>query len=419
MVTKFLRLVNYEIVWYVIMINRTLVIKNLQQEIESRKKGIMMVVCLVNKDELNILLDNPAKITERFCTVVDIACHKSIEYSIIRDFDPTKLYVFIPSNLKVAEKLAYSIYSQVQLDVNTEFPESYLKCSVQSIRFPQNDCHDVEKLLSLLNYGNFISTDRSYYFNYDENPVDIEGLRVKNIKLNLLRLSLFKRSAKFVYQPIVDRETGDISYYECLLRVKDQENKWVSVGPMVSDAESKGLISIVDFTVVEMAILELDKDKDISLSVNISNIGVLNKRLLRRIEGLLKKYDVAKRLIIEITETSLNDDFQSTKKFIDILHKRGCKFALDDFGSGFTSFQQLLNLPIDIIKIDGSYIRDILKNDHSKFFVEALIKLAADLGIKTVAEFVENGEIARFLIDIKIGGMQGNFFLPASSDRIT
>ena len=419
MVTKFLRLVNYEIVWYVIIINRTLVIKNLQQEIESRKKGIMMVVCLVNKDELNILLYKPAKITERFCTVVDIACHKSIEYSIIRDFDPTKLYVFIPSNLKVAEKLAYSIYSQVQLDVNTEFPESYLKCSVQSIRFPQNDCHDVEKLLSLLNYGNFISTDRSYYFNYDENPVDIEGLRVKNIKLNLLRLSLFKRSAKFVYQPIVDRETGDISYYECLLRVKDQENKWVSVGPMVSDAESKGLISIVDFTVVEMAILELDKDKDISLSVNISNIGVLNKRLLRRIEGLLKKYDVAKRLIIEITENSLNDDFQSTKKFIDILHKRGCKFALDDFGSGFTSFQQLLNLPIDIIKIDGSYIRDILKNDHSKFFVEALIKLAADLGIKTVAEFVENGEIARFLIDIKIGGMQGNFFLPASSDRIT
>ena len=230
---------------------------------------------------------------------------------------------------------------------------------------------------------------------------------------------MFQRSAKFVYQPIVDRETGDISYYECLLRVKDQENKWVSVGNMVSDAESKGLISIVDFTVVEMAILELDKDKNISLSVNISNIGVLNKRLLRRIESLLKKYDVAKRLIIEITETSLNDDFQSTKIFIDTLHKAGCRFALDDFGSGFTSFQQLLNLPIDIIKIDGSYIRDILKNDHSRFFVEALIKLAADLGIKTVAEFVENGEIARFLIDIKIGGMQGNFFLPASNDRIT
>jgi EAL domain-containing protein (putative c-di-GMP-specific phosphodiesterase class I) len=401
------------------MIYKNLVMKNLQKEIVLRKKGIMMVVSLVNKDELDILLDQSDKVNERFFTIVDIACHESIEYKIIRDSEPTKLYVFIPNNLKIAEKLACSIYSQVQLDVDKALPESYLKCSVQSIRFPQKIAHNVEKLLALLNYGNCVSTDKSYYYNYDENPVDIEDLRTKNIKLNLLRISLFQKSAKFVYQPIVERETGYISYYECLLRVQDQQNKWVSVGNMISDAESKGLISIVDFTVVEMAILELKRDKNISLSVNISNIGVLDKKLLKKIESLLKKHGVAKRLIIEITETSLNDDFKTTKNFIDSLHKYGCRFALDDFGSGFTSFHQLLNLPIDIIKIDGSYIRDILKNDHSKFFVEALIKLAADLGIKTVAEFVENGEIARFLIDIKIGGMQGNFFLPASNDRIT
>ena len=270
----------------------------------------------------------------------------------------------------------------------------------------------------MLSYGMFISSDKSYYYSYDDNPVDVEGLRTQNKKLNLLRSSLFKKKAKFMYQPIVDRKTGKIMYYECLLRVKDEDSNWLSVGPMIGDAESKGLISIVDFTVVEMAILELYHDKKITLSVNISNIGVLNKRLLQRIETLLKKYDVAKRLIIEITETSLNQDFQTTKKFIDCLHNYGCKFALDDFGSGFTSFKQLLNLPIDIIKIDGSYIRDILNNNHSKFFVEALIKLAADLGIKTVAEFVENGEIARFLIDIKIGGMQGDFFLPASDKRV-
>jgi len=200
--------------------------------------------------------------------------------------------------------------------------------------------------------------------------------------------------------------------------VPDENNHLISVGPMIEDAEKKGLINIVDFTVIEMAIKELEKDKKIKLSVNISNIGVLNNRLLKRIESLLRKYNVAKRLIIEITETSLNHDFDTTKKFIDTLHAYGCRFALDDFGSGFTSFKQLLNLPIDIIKIDGSYIRDILSNNHSRFFVEALISLAGDLGIKTVAEFVENGEIARVLIDIKIGGMQGNFFLPASESRV-
>ena len=79
------------------VLDRTLVIKNLQQEIELRKQGIMMVVCLVNKDELNILLDDPAKVIERFYTIVDIACQESIEYSIIKDFEPTKfLHLLTP-----------------------------------------------------------------------------------------------------------------------------------------------------------------------------------------------------------------------------------------------------------------------------------------------------------------------------------
>jgi EAL domain-containing protein (putative c-di-GMP-specific phosphodiesterase class I) len=400
------------------MADREQVMLNLQKELDHLKQGVMLVIRLLNKDELNILLDNPEKVIEKFYTIVDIACKQATEYKIIKTTTPTKLYILIPDNIKIAEKLAYSIYSQVQLYVDEDFPESYLRCSVGSIQFPQKQERDATKLLSLLGYGGFVSTDKSYYYSYDDNPIDIEHLRDANKRLNLLRSSLFQKKAKFMYQPIVDRKSGKIIYYECLLRVKDENDDWVSVGPMICDAESKGLISIVDFTVVEMAILELHQDQNITLSVNISNIGVLNNRLLRRIDALLKKYSVAERLIIEITETSLNSDFHTTKKFIDTLHKHGCKFALDDFGSGFTSFKQLLNLPIDIIKIDGSYIKDILKNSHSKFFVEALIKLAEDLGIKTVAEFVENGEIARFLIDIEVDGMQGNFFLPASERRV-
>ena len=84
------------------MVYKNLVMKDLQQEIVLRKKGIMMVVSLANKDELDILLDQSDKVTERFFTIVDIACHESIEYKIIRDSEPTKLYVFIPNNLKIA-----------------------------------------------------------------------------------------------------------------------------------------------------------------------------------------------------------------------------------------------------------------------------------------------------------------------------
>ncbi len=401
-----------------IMTDRDDIILSLQQEIDKKRSGILLVVKLLNKDELNILLDQPENVIQKFYDIIQIACKEANEYFLKISAAPTTVYILIKDNIKIAEKLAYSIYSQVQLYVDGNFSESYLRCSVGTIKFPQNETKDVTKILSLLSYVNFISSDQSYYYSYDDNPINIEKLRERNKKVNLLRSLLFKKEAKFMYQPVVDRKTKKVIYHECLLRVQDENNEWLSVGPMIIDAESKGLISIVDFTVVEMAIIELHKNQEITLSVNISNIGVLNKKLLKKIVNLLKKYDVANRLIIEITETSLNQDFETTKNFINNLHEYGCKFALDDFGSGFTSFKQLLNLPIDIIKIDGSYIKDILDNKHSRFFVEALIKLAEDLKIKTVAEFVENGEIAKFLTDIKIDGMQGNFFLPASEKRI-
>ena len=394
------------------------IMDSLQKELDKTTQGILLVVKLLNIDELNILIDDTNSIINKFYVMVENASAKAIEYKIIRTSNPAKLYIIIPDDAKIAESLAYSIYSQVQLYVDSDFPESYLKCLIGSISFSANKNIKAERLVSMMLYGMSRSKNKNYYFNYDDNPVDIAKLRADNVNLNLLRTSLFKQKAKFMYQPVVDRKTGNIEYYECLLRIKNEKNQLVSIGPMIEDAEAKDLISIVDFTVVEMAINELVSDKKINLSVNISNIGVLNERLLKKIETLLKKFDVAKRLIVEITETSLNNDFSTTKKFINTLHAYGCKIALDDFGSGFTSFKQLLNLPIDIIKIDGSYIRDILINNHSRFFVEALINLAEDLGIKTVAEFVENGEIAKFLIDLKIGGMQGNFFLPASENRL-
>lgn len=404
------------------MMTRKVKIHNsLQKKLDTAMHGILLIVKLLNKDELNILLDDISTIIRKFYLMVENACTIIInKYEIITTVDdPTALYIIIKSdNVQDAETLTYSIYSQVQLHVDLDLPEGYLQCSVGGMKFSQENNIRAERLVSMLMYVMSTSKDKHYYYNYDEYPVDIDKIKKTNLNLNLLCTSLFQKKVRFMYQPVVDRKSGDIEYYECLLRVKNHDNQFISVGPMIQDAETKGLIVIVDLTVIEMAVDELTCDQNIKLSVNISNVGVLNTRLLSQIENLLKKFNVAQRLIIEITETSLNHNFAITKKFIDTLHSYGCKIALDDFGSGFTSFKQLLNLPIDIIKIDGSYIRDILNNNHSKLFVESLINLAKDLRIKTVAEFVENGEIAKFLIDIKIGGMQGDFFLPASEHRL-
>jgi EAL domain-containing protein (putative c-di-GMP-specific phosphodiesterase class I) len=399
-------------------INSGMPIAKLQNDMSKQKKGFLLSVNLLNKDEINILIDNINLVIEEFFTVVNKICAREKTNGLIRSNGSCKSFIVLPDDISAAEDLAYKIYSETQLYVHEQFPETYFKCVIGNIRFSDIQGINSSRSLSLLHSGMSMMHEGTFYYCYDDNPINIEILRENNKKVSLLRAALLNQKVKFVYQPIVDRITGNIHYYECLLRIVSDDNTLVSIGPIVTYAEKSGLINMVDFTVLEMVIKELVADKIITLSVNISNVGMLNKKLLERAEMLLKKHNVSNRLIIEITETSLNQDYEATKNFIDVLHKLGCRFALDDFGSGFTSFKQLLNLPIDIIKIDGSFIRDILSNHHSRFFVEALIRLAEDLGIKTVAEFVENGEIARFLIDIKIGAMQGNFFLPASDSRI-
>jgi EAL domain-containing protein (putative c-di-GMP-specific phosphodiesterase class I) len=235
--------------------------------------------------------------------------------------------------------------------------------------------------------------------------------------LSNLKSSIKARLARFAYQPIIECATGTISYYECLLRVPNNDGELVSAGPSILVAEKYGIINCVDRAVIKMAARELASAKELRLSVNISYVGLLDDRLLEDAKLLLKDYSVASRLIIEITETSVNEDFIRTSEFVEVMRGLGCKIAIDDFGAGSTSFSQLKRIRFDILKIDGSLIRDIANNPYNRFLVEMLIKVAEEVGAKTVAEFVENGAIAKFLLDSKVDFMQGNFFSPAQNFR--
>lgn len=242
--------------------------------------------------------------------------------------------------------------------------------------------------------------------------------KLLNSEYSLLKQAVVQKKLVFAYQPIIASSTGDIEYYECLSRIPAEDGHLISAGMAIMEAESEGFINVIDHLVVDMAISELEIAQNISLSVNVSNHGVCDPHLLMEITERLKNQpSVAKRLIIEITETTLNEDYSSTHLFISTVHDLGCRIALDDFGGGFTSIRQLTKLPIDIIKIDGSFIKDIASNPENKIFVEELVKIADRLGKKTVAEFVENGEIAKILLNTNVDGMQGNFFSPAVNYR--
>ena len=160
-----------------------------------------------------------------------------------------------------------------------------------------------------------------------------------------------------------------------------------------------GLIDIIDTMVMEMVIQELRQAPEITLAFNVSNMTTENSIWLERMDEMIKETpEVASRVIVEITETAVHRDLRRTAFFVASLQSMGCSVALDDFGSGYTSFRQLKALSVDMVKIDGVFIKDLAQSADNQFFVKTLLDFANGFGLQTVAEFVENGEIAKILI---------------------
>ncbi len=394
-----------------------------QSEIDNLKKGTCLSCKLANYYEIKAIRKDHYPIIEELNQIID---RVSMKLDIALSYKKIKkdkiLFILKTQDSHLIKNFARKLYLLSQLYTDSEQPAIYMNCYIASVQFPEinSNAEEIKDILNmLLSSQNGSSQNGEYYYReYNLIDYDLEDIKKSNIQLNLLRQALAKKTMIFAYQPIIDRLTMKIHYYECLLRIPNENNNYISVGPIIPIAENKGLIFVIDQIVLEMTIQELVKNPELILTVNISNMGTTDEALWELAENLLQTYDVHGRLIIEITETSFNENYEKITLFINKLRKFGCKFALDDFGSGFTSFKQLQNLPIDIIKIDGKYVRNIISDVQSQYFVEKLIKISDDLGIKTVAEFVENGEIAQFLINLKVGGMQGNFFSEATFDRV-
>lgn len=256
-----------------------------------------------------------------------------------------------------------------------------------------------------------------HYEHYDNNKKHKVESTNKLILANYIQTALLNNKLRLAFQPIVDRKTGEVECYECLLRIINDEGVALSAGPFVPIAEKMGFIDVIDTMVLEMVVEELKNSPNVKLGVNLSNVTIENPEWLKCAIKLLDDRSVAKRLIIEIIETAEQQDIKKVIHFINTMRDLGCEISLDDFGTGYTSFSQLKKLPIDTIKIDGSFIKDITHNDENKFFVKTLMDFSHNFGVKTIAEYVENKEIAEILSEMKIDYMQGNYFSPAVNYR--
>jgi ammonium transporter, Amt family len=213
-------------------------------------------------------------------------------------------------------------------------------------------------------------------------------------------------------QPIVSlkKENRPAEAVEVLLRMLSPEGDLIPPGAFLPAAERYDLINRVDLWVVEkvMRLLSEHKDSYPNCFLNLSGATLNQNNISRHLKDLFSQYRInPEKLVFEITETAAIQNLSSALGMMRELREIGCRFALDDFGSGLSSFGYLKNLPIDYLKIDGMFIKDIQSNPMDRGMVEAIKTVADTMRLPTIAEFVESNEVVEILSQIGIDYAQG------------
>ncbi|WP_205691954.1 sensor domain-containing phosphodiesterase [Caulobacter soli] len=248
----------------------------------------------------------------------------------------------------------------------------------------------------------------------DTPPLSLSEAMNRSVKRTLSRagalgVAVSQRRFTLAYQPVVDLRTGLAHHHEALVRFEDGGSPF----QLIRMAEEFDLIEELDHAIADMAVKRLASDRTgaIKLAVNVSGRTIVSETFVNHIAGLLTKHAAAKgRLIFEITETSAIDDLPRANLHIQGLRGLGSLVCLDDFGAGASSFAYLQELSLDIVKIDGRYVRELAGNGRDGAMVRRLVELCRDLKIRTVAEMVETAEVEEVVRKAGVDFAQGWLF---------
>ncbi|MGH1485148.1 MAG: GGDEF/EAL domain-containing response regulator [Cellvibrionaceae bacterium] len=244
---------------------------------------------------------------------------------------------------------------------------------------------------------------------YDPEDSESEELRQNVDWARRIRKAMTENRIVLHYQPIIDIAKKQVSYYEVLVRMQDTDGKLIMPGAFIEALESTGDMGLLDRWVIKRAISMLhDYPALNNIAINLSAQAFRDENLVPIIRESLASAGIkGSAITFELTESASLFNIKTTQRVIAELHSLGCSFAVDDFGSGFSSFAYLKELPADYIKLDGSFIRNLHKDKVDQALVRSIIEVVQSLGRKTVAEFVENEEILQFLAANGVDYAQG------------
>jgi EAL domain-containing protein (putative c-di-GMP-specific phosphodiesterase class I) len=210
------------------------------------------------------------------------------------------------------------------------------------------------------------------------------------------------------YQAIYDNKTNQLKSYECLIRLVDKDKNIITPYHFLTIAKKSKLYTKLTKIMIEKS-CKCFEHIDCDFSINLSVEDILNEEIVEYITYNIEKYNVSKKIVFEILETEGIENYDEISHFIDEMKSLGCRIAIDDFGSGYSNFEYLLQLKIDYIKIDGSLIKNLDVDKNAQIVVETIVSFAKKLNIVVIAEYVHSEEVYEKVKELNIDRSQGYF----------
>ncbi|MEP6939590.1 MAG: sensor domain-containing phosphodiesterase [Rudaea sp.] len=301
--------------------------------------------------------------------------------------------------------------------------EFFLDASIGVAKFPQHG-ERAEELLRRADIAMYdAKQSRKAFTVYEEGRDAVHLYRLS--LLSDLRRAIGTSELELYYQPALDLHHPQIHRFEALLRWTHPQHGPISPADFIPLAEQSGLIRLITDWVLHEAIRQCaewrDAGLDVGIAINLSAVDLGSGHLPDLLANHLGRYGVEpKRITLEITETAVMRDGTGAVEVLDRLKACGVRIAIDDFGTGYSSLSHLKRLPVDVLKIDKSFVMDMANDEDDAVIVRSTIELAHNMGLKVVAEGVETREAMAMLESLHCDSVQGYFIcLPLAADKAT
>jgi diguanylate cyclase (GGDEF)-like protein/PAS domain S-box-containing protein len=320
-------------------------------------------------------------------------------------------------------RLAAALQEALRVPVQVKGRELYLSTSIGITVFP-NDSRDADCLIKNADIALYRAKDKGrdnfQFFTSEMNTAILQRQQLENS----MRCALDRHEFRLLYQPQVDLVSGRIECVEALIRWHHPELGIIGPTQFIALAEETGMIVAIGEWVLRSACAQarawqLD-GMPLRVAVNLSARQFRQGDLADKVAHILRASELSSSLLeLELTEGMLMEDTAQTSATLDTLHRMGVQISIDDFGTGYSSLSYLKRLPIDILKIDQSFVRDIHTDPDDRSIVTAVIALAHSLNLSVVAEGVETPEQLAFLRELRCDAVQGFLFsLPVAAEAM-